>query len=352
MAARLRVLSVDDSALMRRMLGALLAADPEIEFVGAAANPVVAREMIRDLNPDVITLDVEMPYMDGVSFLRKIMALRPTPVVMVSTLTTAGADVAVEALEIGAVDVIAKPYSAGAVAMDAFGAELRQKVKAAGQARPGRERAPRRNPQRNAARRLSERAVVAIGASTGGVEALKTVLMELSADCPPILIAQHMPAGFTAAFARRLDRECAMRVCEAADGTAIEPGLVCIAPGGLHMELARRRDKLVCALRPDEGALFFRPSVDVLFNSMARVARADGIGVILTGMGRDGAEGLLAMRRAGAMTVGQDYGMPRAAFERGAVAEQLPLDGIADAIIAATDPGARRRASEEKRNAG
>src|SRR3981189_3472677 len=230
-----RVLIVDDSALMRQLLSTLLSSDPEIEVVGTAPDPHVARERIKALDPDVITLDVEMPHMDGLTFLRKIMTLRPMPVVMISTLTQAGAEVTLEALEAGAVDFVAKPTSSVGPAMAALADELRAKVKAAAHTRwriPPAQPKPLL-PQRQALNRQTGK-ILLIGASTGGVEALKTLLMDMPADCPPTLITQHMPERFTAAFAGRLNRECPMTVCEAADKQRIQPGCVYVAPGGAH----------------------------------------------------------------------------------------------------------------------
>ena len=339
--AKIRVLIVDDSALMRKMLTSILSEDPEIEVVGAAPDPYVAREEIKALNPDVVTLDVEMPHMNGIEFLRKIMELRPTPVVMISTLTQAGAETTLEALEIGAVDFVAKPADAGAMAH--LGGELIPKVKAAARTRVRRRTAPPRRPQRqtwNTTHATSDK-IIAIGSSTGGVEALKALLMELPPDVPPILIAQHMPERFTAAFAHRLDGECPMRVCEAANQQPIEGGHVYIAPGAHHLELERRGGKYYCSLNDGPLTSGHRPSVDVLFLSVARTAGRNAVGVILTGMGKDGANGLLAMRKAGATTLGQDestslvYGMPRVAYEIGAVSRQYPLLALPDAIIAA-----------------
>lgn len=336
-----RVLVVDDSSLMRRLLTSVLSEDPEIEVVDAAPDPLVAREMIKALNPDVVTLDIEMPHMDGLTFLRKIMTLRPMPVVMISTLTQAGAEVTLEALEVGAVDFVAKPTQSVGPAMEALGEELRAKVKAAAKtrvrARPA-QAAPKQPPRERLNRQINK--VLLIGASTGGVEALKALLMDLPPDCPPTLVTQHMPERFTAAFAGRLNRECPMNVCEATDGQRVQQGCVYIAPGGTrHLQLARDGVAWICRLDDAAPVSGHRPSVDVLFRSAARVAGARGIGVILTGMGKDGAEGLLEMRKAGASTLGQDeatsliYGMPRVAFERGAVERQYPLHELGGAII-------------------
>jgi two-component system chemotaxis response regulator CheB len=336
-----RVLVVDDSAVMRHLLSALLSADPEIDVVGTASDPHIARERIKALNPDVVTLDIEMPRMDGLTFLRKIMTLRPTPVVMVSTLTQAGAEITLEALEIGAVDFVAK-LSDLSRGRDALAAELQAKVKAAARTRVGMRRMPAVAPRARVGGggRAAEKLLV-IGASTGGVEALKVLLLGMPADCPPTLITQHMPPRFTAAFANRLDRECAMRVSEAVSGEPLEPGHVYVAPGSHHLEVRREGGRARCVLTDGPPVSGHRPSVDVLFRSAARHLPRSTIGVILTGMGKDGAEGLLELRKAGAITFGQDeqssliYGMPRVAFERGAVVRQYPLERLAAAIMEA-----------------
>lgn len=341
-----RVLIVDDSAVIRQLLSMLLSEDPEIEVVGTAGDPYEARERIKALNPDVITLDVEMPNMDGVTFLRKIMTLRPMPVVMISTLTQVGAEITLEALEIGAVDFIAKPTTDVANALTALAGELQAKVKHAAHARVGVRRVPLPTQQRRPARTVtSTDKIIAVGASTGGVEALKALLMDMPAECPPILITQHMPPRFTAAFAERLNRECPMTVSEAKHDDVVEPNHAYIAPGAHHMELVRSGTHY--KLRLDDGPPVsgHRPSVDFLFRSVARVAGKTAIGVILTGMGKDGSSGLLDMRNAGAITLGQDehssliYGMPRAAFENGAVMKQFALSHMADAILDACDGG-------------
>jgi two-component system chemotaxis response regulator CheB len=339
-----RVLIVDDSAVMRQLLSNLLSADPEIEVAGTAADPFIARERIKTLNPDVVTLDVEMPHMDGLTFLRKIMTLRPMPVVMISTLTQSGAETTLQALECGAVDFIAKPSGDFANGVEELAEELQRKVKAAADVRVGESRlAPLTQvPRRPRARRETGK-IVFVGASTGGVEALKALLTGLPADCPPVLITQHMPPKFTTGFAERLNRQCPMAVSEAADGDPIVAGHVYIAPGSHHLEIARAGSRLVCHLSDAPPVSGHRPSVDVLFRSAARVSGKSAIGAILTGMGKDGAEGLLEMRRAGAVTLGQDeksaliYGMPRAAFERGAVMQQHSLAHMADAILDACE---------------
>jgi len=336
----IRVLIVDDSSLIRQLLTMLLAADPEIEVVGSAPDPLVARELIKSLNPDVVTLDIEMPKMDGVSFLRKIMALRPLPVVMISTLTQASADVTIQALEIGAVDFVAKPTTNVAANMEALGDEMRTKVKAAARARVrARPEQPSAPPPRRTTPIGPTQKIVFVGASTGGVEALHKLLLGFPADCPPILITQHMPERFTTSFAARLNNECAMTVHEAAHNQPVEQGHVYIAPGGQHLEIARNGNRYVCRLHLDPTVSGHRPSVDVLFRSAARLIGKRAVGAILTGMGGDGADGLLEMRQAQATTFGQDeataliYGMPRVAFERGAVMRQLPLGRIAEAIL-------------------
>ena len=344
MSKRVRVLIVDDSSVIRQLLTLLLNADPEIEVVGTASDPYIARDRIKALNPDVVTLDVEMPNMDGVTFLRKIMALRPMPVVMVSTLTQAGAETTLDALEIGAVDFIAKPSSDVSNAMLGIAAELQAKVKSAAHARVGARRAATtaRAPQIDRPRSMPDK-IIAIGASTGGVEALKAVLMDMPAECPPVLVTQHMPPRFTAAFAERLNKECPMTVSEAVHNEVVEPSHVYIAPGSFHLELIRSAGVYRCALNDGPTVSGHRPSVDVLFRSFARVAKGAAVGAILTGMGKDGAEGLLEMRNAGATTLGQDeassliYGMPKVAFERGAVMHQHSLSRMADAILTACE---------------
>jgi len=347
MTKPVRVLIVDDSAVIRQLLSTLLSADPEIEVVGTAGDPFIARERIKALNPDVVTLDVEMPNMDGVTFLRKIMTLRPMPVIMISTLTQAGAETTLEALEIGAVDFVAKPTTDVANALAGLAGELQAKVKSAAHARVGVHRPVERRP-RPARPHHSAGRIIAIGASTGGVEALKVVLMDLPEDTPPVLITQHMPPRFTFAFAERLNRECPMTISEARHDDLVEPGHVYIAPGSHHLELVRSGGQYRCSLSEGPPVSGHRPSVDVLFRSVARVAGAAAVGAILTGMGKDGAEGLLEMRNAGAITLGQNeassliYGMPKVAFERGGVMHQHSLTDIAGAILDACHTGETR----------
>jgi two-component system, chemotaxis family, protein-glutamate methylesterase/glutaminase len=338
--SQVRVLVVDDSATIRHLLSMALARDPEIEVVGAAPGPAVARQMIKELNPDVITLDIEMPNMSGLEFLEKIMRLRPMPVVMVSTLTERGAGVTLDALAMGAVDYYPKPKENVAAALERAGTELANKVKVAARAKV-RARVPKSattNGTNGAAFKPSKK-IVAIGSSTGGVEALIEVLSHFPENCPPTVITQHMPGKFTTSFAERLDRLCKATVAEASEGAPLKVGHIYLAPGSeLHMEIGGQTNQ-VCRLRNGDNVSGHRPSVDVLFQSVARNASANAVGVLLTGMGRDGAEGLKAMREAGARTIGQDesssvvYGMPRAAFEIGAVERQFPLEKIGEAIL-------------------
>ncbi len=338
--AAVRVLVVDDSATMRSLISSTLDADPDIDVVGNAGDASQARAAIKQLNPDVITLDVEMPNMNGLEFLEKIMRLRPMPVIMVSTLTSKGADVSLAALELGAFDCVGKPV----LGDDSPFMGLAEKIKQAGKSRPG--IMASRTVQSAAGDCGSEQRhyrpdakVVAIGASTGGVEALISVLSSFPQNCPPTIITQHMPEAFTSSFAARLNRLCKPAVSEATDGAPLRVGQVYLAPGGnRHLEIAGTTTKR-CRLREADPVNGHRPSVDVLFRSMAAQCGRRAVGTILTGMGRDGAAGLLEMRQAGAVTIGQNenscvvYGMPRAAFEIGAVANQVPLRRIGEEIL-------------------
>lgn len=323
-----RVVVVDDSATMRSIIGRVLNSDPGIEVVGEAGDPLEAREAIKTLNPDVITLDVEMPKMTGLEFLEKIMRLRPMPVIMVSTLTQQGATISLEALEMGAFDCVGKPEFDG----------LPDKVKAAARARV-RPLGERSKPTERSRDYRPSNKLLAIGSSTGGVEALMQVISAFPENCPPTVITQHMPPTFTASFAARLDRTSAPKVQEATDGAPLLPGHVYIAPGGdAHLEIAGGMQPR-CRLREGPLVSGHRPSVDVLFTSVAEVYGRRSVGVILTGMGRDGAQGMKLMRDAGAATLGQDeascvvYGMPKAAFELGAVQRQVSLSGVAAAAL-------------------
>ncbi|HEY3797997.1 MAG TPA: chemotaxis response regulator protein-glutamate methylesterase [Caulobacteraceae bacterium] len=338
----IRAVVVDDSATMRSLIGATLRADPQIEVVGFAADPLQARVLIKELNPDVITLDVEMPNMNGLEFLERLMRLRPMPVVMVSTLTVRGAEATLAALERGAVDCVAKP---GGVTDSSF-ERLADVVKAAAQARV-RDRQPAPAAAECAAFAPTND-IVAIGASTGGVEALMMLVQALPANCAPTVITQHMPATFTHSFAERMNRACAAEVREATDGAPLAPGRVYLAPGGEnHLRIAGK-GPFHCRVSPGDLVNGHRPSVDVLFASVAQVAHGRSVGAILTGMGRDGAKGLAEMRQAGARTLGQNdatsvvYGMPKAAFELGAVERQLPIEQIGPAIVQLTNRQERR----------
>jgi len=338
----IKVLIVDDSALIREVLTRTLGKDGDILVVGTAEDPIAAREKIKTLNPDVLTLDIEMPNMNGLQFLEKLMRLHPLPVVMVSTLTTKGASETLLALELGAVEIVAKPNASLAGGLDAFGENLRQKVRAAAQSdvksRAMRVAAPIVTVRTAAAPRGS---LIAIGASTGGVEAIRVVLSTMPPDCPPIVIAQHMPPGFTSRFAARLDEVTDLKVVEAEDRMPLENGHAYVAKGDHHLRVERSSGQLKCRLTQDELASGHRPSVDVLFESVAKTVGPMAVGAILTGMGRDGARGLKLMREAGAYTVGQSqgsalvYGMPRVAFEEGAVIEQSPVEGITARLAAA-----------------
>ena len=334
----IKVLVVDDSVLVRVLLTELLGGDAEIEVVGAAPDPLVARDKIKALNPDVVTLDIEMPHMDGLSFLEKIMTLRPMPVLVVSSLTQKGTDAALRALELGAVDYLAKPLRDLRHGMVDLRDELVAKVKAAARARPRPFGGTARKPL-VLHRPSSQPRIVAIGASTGGVEALHELLTAMPATAPAMLVTQHMPSGFTASFANRLDGVCAMTVTEAVDGEPVAAGHVYIAEGSRHLELARSGTMWICRSRHGPPVGGHVPSVNVLFRSVAANAGASATGVILTGMGGDGAEGLLAMRQAGARTLGQDeascvvYGMPKVAKLMGAVQRELPLSRLAGEIV-------------------
>jgi two-component system chemotaxis response regulator CheB len=361
---RVKVLIVDDSAVVRRVLTDCLSKEPDIEVVGTAPDPYVARDMILKLNPDVLTLDIEMPRMDGLTFLRKLMQYRPMPVVVISSLAQASTSKALQALEEGAVEALGKP--AGPYSVGDLEKVLADKVRAAAVARVRRPVAGRpsvgagpsvavaagpsiaAHPHLAAAApaakpaqelHLRQSTILAIGASTGGTEAIARVLERLPANLPPTVITQHIPAGFSRAFAERLNRTCAMEVKEAEDGDAVRPGRVLIAPGGLHMTLRRVAGGYQACVKTGPRVCYQRPSVDVLFASVAETAGKEAVGVLLTGMGSDGAAGLLRMRQSGAPTVAQDeatcvvFGMPREAIARGAAAQVLPLDSIAPAIL-------------------
>lgn len=333
-----RVLVVDDSPTMRRLIIHALTQDGGIEVVGEAGDPHQARAAIKALSPDVITLDVEMPSMDGLSFLERLMRLRPMPVVMVSTLTEAGAPATIRALQLGAIDFVTKPTVGRP---DGF-ADLPARVRTAARARLRQTRAlSAPTPSADHAFEPDD-TVIAIGASTGGVEALTAVLSRFPANCPPTIVTQHMPPLFMTTFAARLDRICAPSIVEAETGCPLRVGQVYLAPGGRHLELTSVGQPR-CRLSDAPKVNGHRPSVDVMFASVARTLGPKAVGVILTGMGNDGAEGLSRMREAGAETIGQDeatsvvYGMPRAAFERGAVCRQLPIERIGERLVQITN---------------
>jgi two-component system chemotaxis response regulator CheB len=346
-----RVLIIDDSALVRTLLTEIINREPDLQAIGAAPDPLVAREMIRALNPDVLTLDVEMPKMDGLDFLERLMRLRPTPVVMVSTLTERGADVTLRALELGAVDFVAKPKLGIAAGLGSLGHDICEKIRVASRARmhrhvsavaapaaPGAAN-PAAKPASASFSRVSTEKLIVIGASTGGTEAIREVLQHLPADSPAVLITQHMPAGFTRRFATRLDGLCRITVSEAEHGERILPGHAYIAPGDRHLRLARSGTNYQIALDDGPPVNRHRPSVEVLFRSVAASAGPNAIGVMLTGMGNDGAKAMLEMKNAGSYNLAQDetscivFGMPREAIAAGGVDEVLPLSKIAGRLL-------------------
>jgi two-component system chemotaxis response regulator CheB len=345
--AKTRVVVVDDSALVRSLLTEIINRQSDMECVGAASDPFAAREMIRNLNPDVITLDVEMPRMDGIDFLSKLMRLRPMPVVMVSTLTERGAEVTLKALELGAVDFVAKPKIGVADGLKQLADEITEKVRTASKARVSKPHAPAAvagaappaRPAPQSIGRLSTEKLIFIGASTGGTEATKEVLMSLPPDSPAVVITQHMPPGFTKSYANRLDGLCKIRVKEAADGERVLPGHAYIAPGGFHLSVERSGANYIARVTDGEPVNRHKPSVEVLFESAARVVGPNALGIMLTGMGADGAKAMRTMKDAGSYNVCQDeatcvvFGMPREAIAHGAANEVLPLGKIAQHVI-------------------
>ena len=345
-APRIRVLVVDDSALIRSVLREIIGSQPDMEVVGVAPDPIVAREMIRRLDPDVLTLDVEMPKMDGLDFLEKLMRLRPMPVVMVSTLTERGSEITMRALELGAVDFVTKPKISIQHGMQEYADTIADKIRAAARARIKRHQptvattgaASAALPALGNPLMSSEKLII-IGASTGGTEAIKEFLIQMPPDCPGILIVQHMPEGFTRSFAQRLDGLCRIAVAEASHGERVLPGHAYLAPGHSHLLLARSGANYMTALDSGPAVNRHRPSVDVLFRSAALHAGKNAVGVILTGMGRDGAAGMLEMRQAGAWNVAQDeascvvFGMPREAIAAGATHETGPLKELPGMVL-------------------
>ncbi len=361
--AKIRVVVVDDSALVRSLLAEIINKQSDMACVGAANDPLIAREMIRELNPDVITLDVEMPRMDGLDFLSRLMRLRPMPVVMVSTLTERGAEITMRALEMGAVDFVAKPRIGVSSGLKELASDIVDKIRAAAVAHvsrhaltpdalakragvapgaiahPGSVVANALTTPRPSTGRLSTEKVICIGASTGGTEAIKEVLMPLPADAPAIVITQHMPPGFTTSFAARLDSLCRISVKEARDGERILPGHAYIAPGGKQFRIDRSGSNYVAVVEDTEPINRHKPSVEVLFKSAARVLGPNAVGVMLTGMGGDGAQAMKEMRDAGSHNICQDeascvvFGMPRMAIQAGAAHEVLPLKQIPVALM-------------------
>ncbi len=341
---KIRVLVVDDSALIRSVMKELINREKDMECVGAAPDPLVAREMIKSLNPDVLTLDVEMPKMDGLDFLERLMRLRPMPVIMVSTLTERGSDITFRALALGAVDFVSKPKIDIMRGMEEYAAEIIEKIRTAAQAKVRKVASSAQVSERLSADAIlpsvsgkfsSTEKLIIIGASTGGTEAIKEVLTHFPADVPGILVTQHMPETFTKSFADRLNSLCRISVKEAEHNERILPGHAYIAPGHSHLLLKRSGANYVTELSQGPPVNRHRPSVDVLFRSAANVAGANALGIILTGMGNDGAQGMLEMRQAGSHTIAQDeascvvFGMPREAIALGAAAEIVPLQGIA-----------------------
>jgi len=342
----IRVLIVDDSAIVRKILTEALTGQPGIEVVGTAPDPYIARDKILALQPDVLTLDIEMPRMDGLTFLKKLMHFRPMPVIIISSLAQASCQTALQALTLGAVEALAKPggpYSVGELRL-----ELAAKIRAAAASRIRRPEAqpapaPPLPPPRLTPGDWTASTVIAIGASTGGTEAIAQVLPHLPAGAPGIVITQHIPAGFSRAFANRLNQMCPFEVKEAEDGDALRPGRALVAPGDLHMMLRRNGEGYRVAVKTGPRVCYQRPSVDVMFGSVAEAAGKHAVGVLLTGMGSDGAQGLLKMYQAGARTIAQDeascvvFGMPREAIRAGAAGRVVPLTAIAYAIMAALE---------------
>ena len=345
---KIKVLIVDDSALIRSVMAEIVNSQPDMEVVGTAPDPLVARELIKQTNPDVLTLDVEMPKMDGLDFLEKLMRLRPMPVLMVSSLTERGSEITMRALELGAVDFVTKPKISIQSGMREYTEMIADKIRAASKARirartlaphgapaaPGTAPLPiLRNPL------LSSEKLIIVGASTGGTEAIREFLMQMPSDCPGILITQHMPEGFTRSFARRLDSLCKISVQEAAGGERVLPGHAYIAPGHSHLTLTRSGANYMTKIDQGEPVNRHRPSVDVLFRSAAQFAGKNAVGVILTGMGKDGAQGMLEMKAAGAYNFAQDeascvvFGMPREAIAVGATHEVGALTALPGMVL-------------------
>lgn len=346
---KIKLLIVDDSALIRQMLKVIFSEAEDIEVVGTASDPLIARDKIKALNPDVLTLDVEMPRMDGLTFLRNLMRLRPMPVVMISTLTAKGAEVTLEALALGAVDFVAKPKADVPRALQDYASEIITKVRmaskvkvkalnsfgAAGNAGP----ATQAKPLVNRHFRTTDK-IVAVGSSTGGTEALKDLVKVMPQDAPAMVVTQHLPVAFSASFAKHIQEAGAMKACVAADGQLILPGNIYIAPGDRHLKVERDGARYICRLDDGPPVNRHKPSVEVLFQSVANNVGKNAIGVMLTGMGADGAKAMVSMREAGAINIAQDeassvvWGMPGEAYKQGAVHHLLPLESIAGQILA------------------
>ncbi|MDX8389263.1 MAG: chemotaxis response regulator protein-glutamate methylesterase [Mariprofundaceae bacterium] len=353
---KVKVLIIDDSALVRQLLTKIFESDPGIHVVGVAADPLIAREKIKATNPDVLTLDIEMPRMDGLTFLENLMRLRPMPVIMISTLTAKGADVTLRALELGAIDFVSKPKLGETYKLEEYSQEICEKVKGAAKARVRSRSNLAKVPSQGADAVIKRKQlprfkttdkIIAIGASTGGTEAIKLVLSQLPPNFPGVVVTQHIPEAFSKPFADRVNESSALTVCEASDGQQILPGHAYIAPGNKHLLMERSGARYVCRLHDGPPVNRHKPSVDVMFRSVAQKAGGNAIGVILTGMGADGAEGLKEMLDAGAMTIGQDekssvvWGMPGAAYKVGAVQSVVPLDNVAQMLIDNAGEGGR-----------
>jgi two-component system chemotaxis response regulator CheB len=340
--SKIKVLVVDDSALIRGIMKEIINSQPDMETVAVASDPLAARDLIKQTNPDVLTLDVEMPKMDGLDFLERLMRLRPMPVVMVSSLTERGSEITMRALELGAVDFVTKPKVSIQSGMHEYAALIAEKIRTAARARIQTGAASRRPPPLAALRSplISSEKLIIIGASTGGTEAIKDFLIQLPPDSPGVLITQHMPAGFTRSFAERLDKLCRIAVKEAEGGERVLPGHAFLAPGHSHLLLVRSGANYVTRLDQGPPVNRHRPSVDVLFKSAATAAGRNAVGVILTGMGKDGAAGMLAMREAGAYNLAQDeascvvFGMPKEAIAAGATHEVAPLHELPARVMA------------------
>jgi two-component system, chemotaxis family, protein-glutamate methylesterase/glutaminase len=342
---KIKVLIVDDSALIRALLTEIINQADDLQVVGVAGDPYMARDLIRKLNPDMITLDIEMPKMDGLEFLEKLMRLRPMPVLMVSTLTEQGSAATLRALELGAIDFIAKPKMDIKNKLEEYASDIRAKIRVVAAAKiqaakPANHTKKMIKALQKNAINANQDALLAIGASTGGTEAIKEILMQMPADCPPILIVQHMPEGFTKSYAARLDSLCDINVREAVHGEPILPGHAYLAPGDFHMAITRASGHFICQITQNDPVNRHRPAVDVLFNSVANLCKGNAVGVILTGMGKDGAAGMKLMHDTGCKTIAQSeascvvFGMPKEAIAQGGVDEIVPLNQMAERVLA------------------